>query len=64
MKEPTLSELRALGLDVLGRALDGNPSKKEEKLSMELALKQGEIDDLRERLQLKKRKLKKRPKPT
>ena len=64
MKEPaTLDELKALGLSYIGQDLEGKPSKKEEKLSMELAIKQGEIDELRQRLNRRRSKRKKRSKP-
>lgn len=46
MREPTLDDLKQIGASILGQDLDGKPSKKEEKMSMELALKHNDIDNL------------------
>jgi len=60
MTEPSLTDLMKIGLNFLGSDLDGKPSKKEEKLAIELTIKQGEIDRLKENLSSKGKKKKKR----
>ena len=51
MKEPTLEQLKSLGLTFIGKALDSNPSKKEDNIQIDLALAQYEIKNLKQELE-------------
>ena len=59
MQEPSLDDLKRLGLSVIGSDLDGKPSKQEERLAQEMVIKNAEIARLKDRLQRQKKKKRK-----